>query len=230
MIGIISAMDEEVISLKRKMHVTEQRELAGMNFFIGTVGDKEIVIVRCGAGKVNAAVCTQILVDLFNIEYLMSTGMAGGLYPELNISDIVVTSDTEERNREASATGTESSEFPHMKKSYFEANDKLVTVAKEAAEHLKGDHKVFMGRVASEDEFICSIKVKEEINSTHTAYCAEMEGAAIAHTCFLNQVPFVMIRSISDKVDQSADVKFEEFVDTAARNASRIIEEILRTF
>ncbi len=230
MIGIIGAMDEEVISLKRRMHVTEQREIAGMNFFIGTVGDKEVAVVRCGIGKVNAAVCTQILVDLFNAEYIINTGMAGGLHPELNIGDIVIASDTVEHDMDALVVGNLNDEIPSMRRTFFEANHKLVTVAKGAAEHLKGDHKVFIGRVASEDEFICSIKVKEDICSTFTAYCAEMEGAAIAHTCFLNQVPFVIIRTISDKADPSADVNFEDFVDLAAKNESRMIEEILRTF
>lgn len=211
MIGIIGAIDEEVISLKRKMHVTEQREIAGMNFFIGSVEDKEVVVVRCGIGKVNAAVCTQILVDLFHVEYVISTGIAGGLHPELNIGDIVVAGETVEQGINASVVG-----------------HSIITAAKTAAEQLKGDHKVFVGRVASEDQFICSIKVKEDIYSTFTAYCAEMEGAAIAHTCFLNKVPFVIIRSISDKADPSAEVSFEEFVDIEAKNASRMIEGILR--
>lgn len=229
MIGIIGAMDEEVISLKRKMHVTEQREIAGMNFFIGTVSDKEVVVVRCGIGKVSAAICTQILVDIFNVEYVINTGVAGGLHPELNIGDIVVSSDTVEHDVETQGVGNSKDEITCMQRACFEVNNKLVTVAQLAAESLKGDHKVFVGRVVSDDQFICSIRVKEEIDSTFTAYCAEMEGAAIAHTCFLNQVPFVMIRTISDKADQSADVNFEDFVDIEAKNASRIVEGILRT-
>lgn len=229
MIGIIGAMDEEVISLKRKIHVTEQREIAGMTFFLGTVGEKEVAVVRCGIGKVNAAVCTQILIDIFEVEYVINTGVAGGLHPELNIGDIVVSSDTVEHDMDASAVGNPRGEIPRMQKTYFEADEKLIVAAKKAAESLKGNHKVFVGRVASGDQFICSIKVKEDIYSTFTAYCAEMEGAAIAHTCFLNQVPFVIIRAISDKADQSADVSFEEFVDIAARNASKMIEGILET-
>lgn len=229
MIGIIGAMDEEVISLKRKMEVKEQREIAGMIFFIGTVADKEVVVVRCGIGKVNAAVCTQILVDIFNAEYIINTGVAGALYPELNIGDIVVSSDTVEHDMDASAVGNPRGEIPRMQKTYFEADAKLIEAAKVAAENLKGEHQVFVGRVASGDQFVCSMKVKEDIYSTFTAYCAEMEGAAIAHTCYLNQVPFVIIRAISDKADQSADVNFEEFVDVAAKNASRMIEGILRS-
>lgn len=229
MIGIIGAMDEEVISLKRKMEVKEQREIAGMVFFIGTVAGKEVAVVRCGIGKVNAAVCTQILVDIFNAEYVINTGVAGALYPELNIGDIVVSSDTVEHDMDASAVGNPRGEIPRMQKTYFEADAKLIEAAKTAAENLKGEHQVFVGRVASGDQFVCSMKVKEDIYSTFTAYCAEMEGAAIAHTCYLNQVPFVIIRAISDKADQSADVNFEEFVDVAAKNASRMIEGILRS-
>ena len=228
MIGIIGAMDEEVISLKRKMVVKEEREIAGMTFFVGTVADKEVAVVRCGIGKVNAAVCTQILVDIFNVEYVINTGVAGALYPELNIGDIVVSSDTVEHDMDASPVGNPRGEIPRMHKTYFEADQKLIDAAQRAAENLKGDHKVYVGRVASGDQFVCSIKVKEDIYSTFTAYCAEMEGAAIAHTCFLNKIPFVVIRAISDKADQSADMNFEEFVDMAAKNASRMIQGILR--
>ena len=229
MIGIIGAMDEEVISLKRKMDVKEEREIAGMTFFVGTVAEKEVAVVRCGIGKVNAAVCTQILADIFNVEYVINTGVAGGLYPELNIGDIVVSSDTVEHDMDASAVGNPRGEIPRMHKTYFEADEKLIEAAKRVAEGLKGNHKVFVGRIASGDQFICSMKVKEDIYSTFTAYCAEMEGAAIAHTCFLNKIPFVVIRAISDKADQSADVSFEEFVDVAAKNASRMIQGIIKT-
>lgn len=228
LIGIIGAMDEEIISLKRKMEVKEQKEIAGMTFYVGTAGEKEIVLVRCGIGKVNAAVCTQVLVDIFHAEYIINTGVAGGLYPELNIGDIVISSDTVEHDMDASAVGNPRGEIPRMKKTYFEADQKLIEAAQKAAEKLKGAGKVYVGRVASGDQFVCSMKVKEDIYSTFTAYCAEMEGAAIAHTCFLNQVPFVIIRAISDKADQSADINFEEFVDIAAKNASKMIEGILK--
>lgn len=221
-------MDEEIISLKRKMEVKQQKEIAGMLFYVGTVGEKEVVLVRCGIGKVNAAVCTQILVDLFNAKYIINTGVAGGLYPDLNIGDIVISSDTVEHDMDASAVGNPRGEIPRMQKTYFEADQKLIDAAKQAAEKLIDAGKVYVGRVASGDQFICSMKVKEDIYTTFTAYCAEMEGAAIAHTCFLNQVPFVIIRAISDKADQSADVNFEEFVDIAAKNASKMIEGILK--
>lgn len=228
MIGIISAMDEEVISLKRKMHVTQQREMAGMEFFIGTVGDKEVVAVRCGMGKVNAAVCTQILIDIFNVEYVINTGVAGGLNPELNIGDIVVSSDNGEHQEDVLAIRNHREDVPTVTETYFEVNKKLIDIAKVAAEKLKGEHKVYVGRIASNEQFICSMKVKQDVYTAFTAYCAEMEGAAIAHTCFLNQIPFVVVRIISDKADQSTEINFEDFVDVAARNASKIAEGILQ--
>ncbi|MDF2594051.1 MAG: nucleosidase [Clostridia bacterium] len=227
MIGIIGAMDEEVISLKRKMNITHTTVIASMEFCQGTMNDKELVVVRCGIGKVNAAVCTQVLIDRFDADCIINTGVAGGLHPDINIGDIVISSDTVEHDMDASAVGNPRGEIPRMNKTYFEADEKLVTVAKAAAQNLEGSHKVVIGRVASGDQFISSIKVKEDIYSTFTAYCAEMEGAAIAHTCYLNQIPFVIIRAISDKADHSADVNFEEFVYVAARNASKMIESIL---
>ncbi len=227
MIGIIGAMDEEVISLKRKMNIKEIRQIASMEFYAGTISSKEAVIVRCGIGKVNAAVCTQILIDQFKVKCIINTGVAGGLYPSINIGDIVISSDTVEHDMDASAVGNPRGEIPRMNKTYFEADEKLVQIAQQAAENIKGEHQVYIGRIASGDQFISSIKVKEDIYSTFTAYCAEMEGAAIAHTCYLNQVPFVIIRAISDKADHSADINFQEFVNEAAKNASKMIETML---
>ncbi|WP_070000678.1 5'-methylthioadenosine/adenosylhomocysteine nucleosidase [Cellulosilyticum sp. I15G10I2] len=227
MIGIIGAMDEEVISLKRKMVIKDIKTVASMEFCTGAINDKEIVVVRCGIGKVNAAVCTQVLIDQFHTQCIINTGVAGGLHPEINIGDIVISSDTVEHDMDASAVGNPKGEIPRMNKTYFEADERLVQIAQDAAEKIDGDHKVLVGRIASGDQFISSIKVKEAIYSMFTAYCAEMEGAAIAHTCYLNQVPFVIIRAISDKADHSADTNFEEFVNIAARNASKMIEAIL---
>lgn len=210
MVGIIGLMDEEVISVKRRMHVTGQREIAGMEFFLGTVDEKEVVAVRSGNGKVSAAVCTQILIDHFSVEYIINVGVASGLNPELSIGDILVASDLSENNAKSLM------------------NQRLMEVAYNAVEHLRGERKIFEGRITSEDEFICSTRVKEEIYTMFTAYCAEMEGTAIAHTCFLNKVPFVVIRTISDVANPDVEMNFEDFVDESARNVSRVVEGILK--
>ncbi|MEG0014044.1 MAG: 5'-methylthioadenosine/adenosylhomocysteine nucleosidase [Cellulosilyticaceae bacterium] len=211
-VGIIGAMEEEVISIKRQMKVENTLIIAGMEFCEGILKEKKVVVVRCGIGKVNSAVCTQILIDKFDVNCIINTGVAGGLYPDINIGDIVISSDTVQHD---------------IDKSFFEADAKLIELGKAAAESLIGNQKVYIGRIASGDQFISSMRVKEDIYTTFTAYCAEMEGAAIAHTCYLNQIPFVVIRSISDKADQSAEVNFDEFVHLAAKNASKMIEAII---
>ncbi len=228
MIGIIGAMEEEVNSLKRKLEIKEIKSMAGMTFHVGTLLDTEVVVVRCGIGKVNAAVCTQILIDIFEVSAIINTGVAGGLYPNINIGDIVISSDTVEHDMDVVAFGYDKGTIPRMDTSFFEADQKLVDRARKAAELIKGEHKVYVARIASGDQFISSMQVKENIYSTFTAYCAEMEGAAIAHTCYLNQVPFVIIRAISDKADQNADENFDEFVTMAAKNASKMIENIIK--
>ncbi len=227
-IGIIGAMEEEINSLKRKMEIKESKTIAGMTFYEGTLEEKDVVLVRCGIGKVNAAVCTQILIDKFAVEAIINTGVAGGLYPGINIGDIVISSDTVQHDVDAVVFGYEKGTIPQMNIAFFEADQKLVELAKRAAEKINGEHKVYVARIASGDQFISSLKVKEDIYSTFTAYCAEMEGAAIAHTCYLNKVPFVIIRAISDKADKNADDNFEEFVSMAAKNASKMIENIIK--
>ena len=227
MIGIIGAMEEEVNALKRKIEIKEIKSIAGMSFLEGTLEGKEVVVVKCGIGKVNAAVCTQILIDKFEVSAIINTGVAGGLYPKINIGDIVISSDTVQHDVDAVVFGYEKGAIPRMDTTFFEADQKLVEIAKKAAEKVKGDHDVYVARIASGDQFISSMTVKEDIYSTFTAYCAEMEGAAIAHTCYLNKVPFVIIRAISDKADQNADENFDEFVIMAAKNASKMIENII---
>ncbi|MGL4736131.1 MAG: 5'-methylthioadenosine/adenosylhomocysteine nucleosidase [Cellulosilyticaceae bacterium] len=228
-IGIIGAMEEEVIALRRKMQVQHNHEIATMVFYEGMMDETKVILVRCGIGKVNAAICTQILIDKFDVDYIINTGVAGGLHPEINIGDIVISSDTVQHDMDTTAFGDPKGVIPRMDCSFFEADAILVNAAKEAAESLKGEQKVFVGRIASGDQFVSSLKVKEDIYSTFTAYCAEMEGAAIAHACYLNHVPFVVIRAISDKADHSAEMNFDEFVNLAARNASRMIEGIVKT-
>lgn len=226
-IGIIGAMEEEIIVIRRKMTITRTKNIASMEFYEGEMEGQKIVLVRCGIGKVNAAVCTQILIDIFEVSYIINTGVAGGLHPDINIGDIVISSDTVEHDMDVTAFGHEKGYIPRMDMQFFEADQWLVEIAKIAAEDIKGDHKVYVGRIASGDQFVSSMKVKEEIYTNFTAYCAEMEGAAIAHTCFLNKVPFVVIRAISDKADQSAEVNFDDFVNLAAKNASQMIEEMI---
>ena len=227
-IGIIGAMEEEIIAIRRKMDIKNTITIASIEFYLGEINGQNIILVRCGIGKVNAAICTQIMIDHFKVAYIINTGVAGGLYPKINIGDIIISSDTVEHDMDVTTFGHKRGFIPRMNQHFFEADKWLVEIAENAAKKAKGDHKVYIARIASGDQFISSMKIKEDIYTTFTAYCAEMEGAAIAHTCFLNKVPFVIIRAISDKADQSAEVNFDDFVNLAARNASFIIEEMVK--
>ena len=227
-IGIIGAMEEEIIAIRRKMDIKNTITIASIEFYLGEINGQNIILVRCGIGKVNAAICTQIMIDHFKVAYIINTGVAGGLYPKINIGDIIISSDTVEHDMDVTTFGHKRGFIPRMNQHFFEADKWLVEIAENAAKKAKGDHKVYIARIASGDQFISSMKIKEDIYTTFTAYCAEMEGAAITHTCFLNKVPFVIIRAISDKADQSAEVNFDDFVNLAARNASFIIEEMVK--
>lgn len=226
-IGIIGAMEEEIITIRAKMTVEKIENIASMDFYAGELEGQEIVLVRCGIGKVNAAICTQVLIDCFDVSCVINTGVAGGLHPDINIGDIIISSDTVEHDMDVTAFGHEKGFIPRMDMQFFEADRWLVSIAEKAAKATKGDHDVYVGRIASGDQFVSSMTVKEEIYDNFTAYCAEMEGAAIAHACFLNKIPFVIIRAISDKADQSAEVNFDDFVNIAAENASTIIRQMI---
>ena len=228
MIGMIGIMDEEIISIKRKMQVNQHIQIAGMQYYIGLIDDKEVIAVKCHQGKAGAAICTQILIDRFHVEYIINVGVAAALNPDLNIGDWVIASDSIKVDSETLFDDKEIAGNEFKTQAYIQMNETLAKVAQQSVKSLRGNQNVWMGSVTSENEFICSMKVEKHICAPHTAYCAEMEGTSIAHTCFWNQIPFVMVRVISDKADQNPDVNFEDFVDESARNTSKVIENIIR--
>ncbi|HOQ16599.1 MAG TPA: 5'-methylthioadenosine/adenosylhomocysteine nucleosidase [Defluviitaleaceae bacterium] len=226
-IGIIGAMEEEVIIIRDKMDNKEAYKIAGMDFYKGFLNNTELVIVQCGIGKVNAAVCTQALIDHFNVDYIINTGVAGGIYSQLEIGDIVISEDAVQHDFDTRAFGYPLGVIPRMEESFFRADDHLVQLAHQSSKNLNLKANVYIGRIASGDQFISDVNENRRIWENFNAYCTEMEGAAIAQTCYLNKIPFVIIRAISDKADHSAEVNFQEFVNEAAKNSSDLIIEIL---
>lgn len=226
-VGIIGAMEEEVAALKEKIVIDEVKEYASLEFYIGKMYEKDIVVVRCGIGKVNAAVCTQIMIDKFGVDMIINTGVAGAVSNELNIADIVVSSDALQHDMDATGFGYKVGEIPRMDVSCFKADEKLIELAKKASSNKIADHKVFVERIVSGDQFVSDMKIKERLIKDFNGFCTEMEGAAIAHVCHLNKIPFVIIRSISDKADNSAETNFEEFTQIAADNSTKIIEGMI---
>lgn len=229
MIGIIGAMEEEVLSLAEMMSDVKTANVAGMTFKQGILEGKEVVVVRSGIGKVNAAVCTQVLVDRYNVDSVINTGVAGSLKNEINIGDIVISSDAMQHDMDATNFGYELGVIPRMETSTFVADEKLIKAAQAACEAAIPEIGVFVGRVVSGDQFITDSRVKDGLIKNFAAYCTEMEGAAIAQAAYLNKVPFIIIRAISDKADNSATMDYGEFERKAIENSVLLMKALVRS-
>ena len=227
-IGIIGAMDEEVAVLKEEMKIDSVTEYASMQFYQGELCGKDVVIVRSGIGKVNAAICTQILADKFDVEVLINTGIAGSLDAAIDIGDMVISTDLVEHDMDATIFGDPLGQVPRMDTFSFPADPTLVKKAVEANEEANPDIKTFTGRVVSGDQFVSSSEVKERIVSNFGAKCTEMEGAAIAHAAYLNHISCVIIRAISDKADNSATMDYPTFEKKAIEHSTRLMRNLLQ--
>lgn len=221
-VGIIGAMDSEVELLKSKVEGAHTRELAGLAFVEGTLEGADVVVVKCGVGKVNAAMCAQALVSVFGCNRIINTGVAGSLDNRIEIGDIVVSTDAVEHDMDVTALGYAPGEHPDLRLVVFEADTALRSAVVVAAGELDGVN-VFEGRVCSGDQFIGSAAAKERIVSTFGGMCCEMEGAAIAHACHVAGVPFVVVRAISDKADDSGNVDYPTFEKAAAAHCASIV-------
>jgi len=227
MIGIIGAMDEEVLQIVNEMEVEKVENKASMTFNMGKLSGKDVVIVRSGIGKVNAAVCTQILVDDFGVDYVINTGIAGSLKSEIDIADIVISDDVLHHDMDASGFGYALGQIPRMETLSFKADEKLIALAKDSCAHVIPQVGVHIGRIVSGDQFISNKEVKDKIISNFSGYCTEMEGAAIAQAAYLNKVPFLILRAISDKADDSATMDYPTFEAQAIKNSVLLIRELV---
>lgn len=227
MIGIIGAMDEEVEQLVEAMEVLKEETKAQMVFKAGRLAGKDVVIVRSGIGKVNAAVCTQILIDDFNADYVINTGIAGSLRAEIDIADIVISSDVLHHDVDATGFGYALGQIPRMEVLSFEADKRLIELADTACRKVLPQISTHIGRVVSGDQFISDKGVKTHILDNFEGYCTEMEGAAIAQAAYLNGVPFVILRAISDKADDSATMDYPTFEKQAIANSVALLKELV---
>ncbi|WP_438446712.1 5'-methylthioadenosine/adenosylhomocysteine nucleosidase [Gorillibacterium sp. sgz5001074] len=226
-VGIIGAMKEEIDLLERQMEVAEVCTRAGIVFIRGRFQGKDAVVCKSGVGKVNAAVTTQLLIDAFGAEAVIFTGVAGALDPELEVGDIVVSVDCVQHDVDVTALGFPRGTIPFQETSVFTADPDLVRLAEEAGRKLfQGRAKA--GRVLSGDQFIADKAAVAGLRESLQGACTEMEGAAVAQVCHMNGIPFVVIRSMSDKADGSAHVSFAEFTVLAANNSYRIVEEMMK--
>ena len=220
-IGIIGAMDLEIEKIRQDMSVISVKNIVGMDFIFGKLGELNCVLVMCGIGKVNAAVCTQVMIDMYAVDLIINTGVGGSLSPQLKIGDIVISSEAMQYDMDVSPLGYAPGVIPDMTTSLFEADKELVEIAREAL--VSCGIGGVIGRVASGDKFVADDKLKSNIQNTFGAVCCEMEGGAIAHTCYLNKIPFVIIRAISDSADSSGDLDYPAFKAVAAQNSEKIV-------
>ena len=226
-LGIIGAMEEEVETLLGLMENKQETEKAGSRFYNGTLEGLPVTVVQCGVGKVNAAMCTQILCDCFGVTHLVNTGIAGSLCADLDIGDLVVSQDAMYHDVDAVAFGYPMGKVPGMDVTAFPADDTLIGYAFAAAEAVNPGH-TRIGRVASGDQFVASKAVKERIIDLTRGLCTEMEGAAIAQTAYRNNIPFVILRAISDKADDSAEMDYPTFERIAAHRCAAVTQALAR--
>ena len=227
-IGIIAAEDEEMLAIKELMKEVIQKDIFNLKFYIGKIHDKDCVLVKCGVGKVNSARTTQILIDNFDVQYVINVGSAGGIDPDLKIGDIVIGDRLVQYDFDIRGVGDyELGEICDLGK-YIESDKKLLDIIKNIKNELK-DINIKFGTIASADRFFSDVEEAPRIRKEfENAKCVEMEGAAIAQVCFLDNIPFIVIRGISDVANGNNKMDFHEYLKMASKQCAVIMNEIIK--
>ena len=230
-LGIIGAMKVEVESLRDSMESLCVTEKASMTFYQGMLENLPAVVVECGVGKVNAAMCVQVLCDCFDVTHIINTGVAGSLCADLDIGDLVISKDAMYHDFDCSVLNPAYpvGQVPGLPVRKFAADPQMVQVAFDSAQQVHKDH-VHIGTVASGDQFVSQKALKEKIIADTGGLCTEMEGAAIAHAAWRNGKPFVVIRAISDKADDSAQMDYPTFEAAAAKHCAAVTKAVAKNF
>lgn len=227
MLGFIGAMEEEIEQIVSSMENVKIVEKSGFKFYVGMLSGKEIVVVRAGIGKVNAAICTQLMLDSFEVDGVINTGIAGSLNSEINIGDIVLSSDVLHHDVDATNFGYPPGQIPRMDVLSFPADSDMISVAQQACALELPHTGVFVGRIVSGDQFISSHEVKARIIENFGGFATEMEGAAIGQTAYVNNIPFLVVRAVSDKADDSATLDYPTFEKQAIANMVKLVKRFV---
>ena len=225
-LGIIAAMSEELEILLKDMEVKSKETKANMTFHQGTLLGQEVVAVVCGIGKVNAAVCTQILASEYKVSSVINVGVAGGIGKDIYPGDVVIAENLVQYDMDTTAFGDPMGQIPRMDTFDFKCDEKLVETAKAACDEAS-NFKTFSGRIVSGDMFVASLDKIKWLEKEFGALACEMEGASIAHVCYLNNIPFVVVRSISDNANNGAHMDFEKFTPIGVKNSTFILKTML---
>ncbi|OOM16679.1 5'-methylthioadenosine/adenosylhomocysteine nucleosidase [Clostridium saccharobutylicum] len=225
-IGIIAAMAEELEILLKDLVLDEKKEKANMTFHKGKLYEKDVVAVVCGIGKVNSAICTQILASEYNVDKVINVGVAGGIGKEIYPGDIVVAENLVQHDMDTTAFGDKMGQVPRLSTFDFKCDEEMINLAKKACEEIS-ELNSFTGRIVSGDQFVANIEKIKWLEKEFGAISCEMEGASIAQVCYLNSIPFVVIRSISDNANNGAHMDYEKFTPIAVKNSTRILKKML---
>jgi adenosylhomocysteine nucleosidase len=226
-IGIIAAMAQEVKTLVEQLDSVEKSEIANQTFYNGTIFGKEVTLVQSGIGKVNATLGAALLIQHFKVEAVINTGSAGGIGKGLSVGELVVSTELAYNDADAQVFGYAFGQIPQMPERYI-ADNQLITQVKEAASET--NWKVETGLIVSGDSFISSDEMRQKIlDFFPEALVTEMEGAAVAQTCYQFDVPFVVVRALSDTADEKASVSFDEFIDEAGKHSAQLVLRVIES-
>ena len=229
--GVIGAMESEVAQLRAALENAETAEHAGLTFYSGTLGENRVVLVKCGIGKVNAARCTQALIDQYAPDYIVNTGIAGGIGEGLAVADVVIGTELVQHDFDAVAFGYARGNIcdpTHRDTpSVFCSDEALIEAFRAAAASVIDAGRVKSGRIATGDLFVASASAKRDIAGTFGAVAAEMEGGAIAQVAAMAGVPFIVLRAISDLADGSSPASFDEFEQETADLSASILRKLI---
>ncbi|SFA89077.1 adenosylhomocysteine nucleosidase [Acetitomaculum ruminis DSM 5522] len=226
-IGIVAAMESEIELIKEAVKLDSKKTMAQMEFCIGSIFDKNVVVVQCGIGKVNASIATQLLINEFNASYIINVGCAGNLNNLIGIGDFVVSNKVAQHDYDASAVGFKPGEIPYTNKVFFEADEKLISLASDSIKNVAAYRKLIVGQVVSGDQFIEQKSQKDLIMKNYPdADCVEMEGGSVGQTCYLNNIPFVVIRAMSDNSDSSSD--FAKYQEKVVKEGAKVVIDMVK--
>lgn len=226
-IGIIAAMNEEMQEIKNIMENVTEKNIFNLKFFEGKINGKDCVLVECGIGKVNAARTTQVMIDSFNLEYIINIGTAGATSNSVNTLDVVIGEKLFQHDFDLVAFGHEKGFIPGVGM-YVEADKMLVNRCKEAIENLSNNnYDVHIGTIASGDVFCTDPQMAQNLYKEYNTLCVEMEGAAIGQIAYLDNIPFIVIRSISDSPNGKNHIDFDDYLQIASKRGAEFLKNII---
>ena len=223
-IGIIFAMKEELDALLDIVNVEKEYKIFELDFYECTIGNTNCVLCESGVGKVNAARCTQILIDNMQVDYIRNVGVAGGLNENLSVCDIVIGNKLVQHDFDITAFDHEKGYIPNVGK-FIDGDEYLIKIANEVARENK--YTIHNGVIASGDIFCTDKNMATKIKNKFDAYCVEMEGSSIAQVCYLCHIPFLVLRAISDIPNGDNVITYEEFLEQSSKNVAKFISEII---